>query len=93
MIRRTMGESYGRPRFIWPAFIIALLLGGYILWRQNGARPLPLPQVINGPAVQRTLLPSRLRDPAPSPDFVLSHLRELKLPEKARTSLEELSRK
>jgi len=93
MIRRTLNESYGKPSLFGPVFIIALILCGYILWRQYEGEPLSLPQLFNGPAVQRTLLPSRYVDPAPSPDFVLTHLSDLKLTERARNSLEGLSRK
>ena len=93
MIRRTMSESYGRPRIFGPAFIIALVLCGYVLWRQNTDQPLAIPRLLSGPAPQRTPPPSRLSGSAPSPDFVLAHLRDLDLTGKARSSLEELSRK
>jgi hypothetical protein len=93
MIRRTMNESYGRPSFIGPAFILALVLSGYLLWRQYSDQPVALPQFASGPAIERTLLPSRLSGPAPSPDFVLLHLSDMRLTAKAKASLEALSRK
>ena len=93
MMRRTLNESYGRPSLFGPMFVIAILACGYVLWRQNSDRPLALPQLYNGPAVQRTLVPSRLVEPAPPPDFVLSHLSDLKLTERTRNSLEALSLK
>jgi hypothetical protein len=89
-------RPHSGPRFLGPAFIIALLGAAYLLWRQyaGGAVPTPwMPKMPNMPILERHVTPSKDSGHLPTPDFVLQHIKDLNLPAKTAEGLENLSRR
>jgi hypothetical protein len=95
---RPLRAEYERPRFIGPFFVLALIVAGYLLWRQYSGEPVEAPPQVrqlfaHGPLAERHVVPTQIGSKAPPPDFILRNLQELRLPANTKQALEELSRK